>query len=185
MANDLFGAPVNGHSYLKPVEDPFRWVCAQFAADGATQVIKRANEIPLRTYYPIRFNAKNEPTPLWRSYLFIEFKEGVTINLCRTTTHFINTINERDADGMAYPVLVRRHAIAESLRLVTMGKFNEKEFVRKFYGKGSIVTVMEGSFANKKVRLEMDIPPYLNGRTKVKVHLDGRKAIIELYKLVL
>jgi hypothetical protein len=188
MSKDLFdgGAPkINGHSYLKPVEDPFRWVCAMFASDGAPQIIRRANEIPLRTYYPIRFNVQGEPTPMWRNYLLIEFREGVTINLCRTTTHFLKVISEKDEEGIFHPVLVRRNAIAESLRLVTMGKFNETEFKRKFYGRGSVVRVMEGSFIDKTVRLEIDVPPHMNGRTRVPVDINGIKAKIEIFKLAL
>jgi hypothetical protein len=91
---DLFAPRINGHSYFKPVEDPFRYICGVFSGDGATQVIQRANEIPLATYFPVRFNGNGEPVPLWRNYLLIEFREGVTINLCRTTSNFLKVISE-------------------------------------------------------------------------------------------
>ena len=82
---DLFGgAPkTNGHAYVKPVEDPFRYVCGVFSGDGAVQILQRANKSIFGNYFPIRFNGKGEPVPLWRNYLLIEFREGVTINLCR------------------------------------------------------------------------------------------------------
>jgi hypothetical protein len=80
MAVDLFAPKTNGHAYLKPKDDPFRWICAMFAEDGATQIIKRASAHELKTFYPIRRNLRGEYAPLWRAYLFIEFREGVTIN---------------------------------------------------------------------------------------------------------
>ena len=183
MGRDLFAPPVNGHNFLKPLEDPFRWVCAVFSQDGAVQIIMRANKNGLKTLYPIRRDIKGEYQPLWRSYLFIEFREGITIDLCRTTTHFIKIVSERDEDGLQHPILVRRNAIAQSLRLVTMGKFDDSHFKRQFHGKGSIVRVIEGNFADKKVRLEIDVPPDMNGRTRVPVDMSGIKARIELYKL--
>jgi hypothetical protein len=123
------------------------------------KLFKGLNEIPLRTYYPIRFNSKGEPTPLWRSYLFIEFREGVTINLCRTTTHFIRVVSEKDKDGLVTPVMVRRNGIQENMAMVLQGKFNQRQLVRQFYGKGSFVRVLDGTFIDKKVRLEEDIFP--------------------------
>jgi hypothetical protein len=102
MGRDLFAAPVNGHKYTKLVEDSFRYICGVFSGDGAVQILRRANQIPLATYFPIRFNVKGEPVPLWRSYLLIEFREGVTINLCRTTSHFLKVVSERDEDGQCW-----------------------------------------------------------------------------------
>ena len=39
---DLFGgAPkTNGHAYIKPVEDPFRYICGVFSGDGAVEILK-------------------------------------------------------------------------------------------------------------------------------------------------
>ena len=184
---DLFGgAPkTNGHAYLKPVEDPFRYVCGVFSGDGAVQILQRANQVPLATYFPIRFNGKGEPVPLWRNYLLIEFREGVTINLCRTTTQFIKVVSERDEEGLMHPVLVKREAVKQSMAMVLEGKFNERIIERRFYGRGSIVRVIEGTFIDKKVRLEENILPEWHGNHKVKVDLDGIKAVIELYKLAL
>lgn len=184
---DLFGgAPkTNGHAYIKPIEDPFRYICGVFGGDGAIQILQRANKMPLATYFPIRFNGKGEPVPLWRNYLLIEFMEGVTINLCRTTTQFIKVVSERDEEGLMYPVLVKREAVKQSMAMVLEGKFNERIIERRFYGRGSIVRVIEGNFIDKKVRLEMNVTPEMNGNTKIKVDLDGIKASIELFKLAL
>jgi hypothetical protein len=71
------------------------------------------------------------------------------------TPNFIKLITARDPDSdLVHPVLVRRHAIAESLRLMMAGKFNEQVFVRPFHGKGSLTMVTQGSFVNRQVRLE-------------------------------
>jgi hypothetical protein len=188
---DLFSSSatkINGHHYDlfgEAHQDTFHWVCAVFSADGAIQIIKRAKQSDLATYYPIRRNNDGNYVPMWRPYLFVEWQEGVSINLCRTTSKFIKIISARDDDGIMQPVLVRRDAVGESLRLVTMGKYDEKAYVRRFYGKGSIVLVREGNFIDKKVTLEIDVPPYMNGRTKVPVDINGFKAKVELYKLVL
>jgi hypothetical protein len=185
MVRDLFAAPVNGHKYIKPVEDSFRYICVVFNGDGAVQILQRANQIPLATYFPIRFNGKGEPVPLWRSYLLIEFREGVTINLCRTTSRFLKVVSERDEEGLLRPILVKRDAVKQSMAMVLEGKYNERAIDRRFYGKGSVVHVLEGNFIGKKVKLEMDIWPEMAGRTKVKVNIDGLKGRIELYKLAL
>jgi hypothetical protein len=185
MGRDLFAAPVNGHAYLKPVKDSFRYICGVFSGDGAVQILRRANQIPLATYFPIRFNRKGEPVSLWRNYLLIEFREGVTINLCRTTSHFLKVVTERDEDGLLHPVLVKREAAKQSMSLVLEGKYNERAIDRRFYGRGSIVRVLDGDFIDKKVRLEMDVWPEMPGRTKVKVDIDGLKGTIELFKLAL
>jgi hypothetical protein len=183
---DLFGPPkTNGHAYLKPVEDEFRWIVGVFKGDGATQVIQRAHKKELKTFYPIRRNIRGEYTPLWKAYLFIQFVEGVSIELCRTTSDFIRIISERDGDGLAMPVLVRKDGINESMKLMTMGKFDDVVFKRRTYGKGSIVRVLEGNFIDTKVRLEMDVTPDMPGGTRVRVDVNGLKATIELFKLAL
>jgi hypothetical protein len=184
---DLFGgAPTNGHHYLKPLEDdPFRYICGVFSDDGAVEVIKRANAIPLVTYFPIRFNGKGEPVPLWRSYLLVEFREGVTINLCRTSSNFLKIVSERYKDGLQYPVLVRKSSIAQSMAMVLEGKYNERIVNRQFHGRGSIVRVIEGTFIDKRVRLEEDIFPDWKGNRRVRVNIDGVRGTIEVYKLSL
>jgi hypothetical protein len=115
----------------------------------------------------------------------IEFREGVTINLCRTTSHFLKVVSERDEDGLLHPVLVKREAVKRSMAMVLEGKFNERIIERRFYGKGSLVRVLEGTFIDKKVRLEENILPEWHGNRSVKVDLDGIKATIEVYKLAL
>jgi hypothetical protein len=112
---DLFGAPRNGHHYLKPIEDEFGWVCGMFSDDGAVITIIKANENELKTFYPIRFNGKGEPSPLWRNYLFLEWREQVTLNVCRSTSKFIKIISAHDENGILFPVLVRREAVAQSM----------------------------------------------------------------------
>jgi hypothetical protein len=182
---DLFSSAANGYHYLSPLDDPFRWVCGLFAGDGAVQIIIRANENGLKTYYPIRRNIKGEYEPLWRSYLFIEWRETVTIDLCRTTTRFLRLISERDEAGNVQPVLVRRDAINESLRLMTQGKFDDVTFRRQFRGKGSIVRVIDDIMADKTVRLSMDVTPDMSGNRKVLIDINGVKATIKLYQLAL
>ena len=182
---DLFSAAPNGHAYLKPVKDEFRWIVAVFTADGAAQISQRAHKHDLKIFNPIRGNIHGEYTPLWRAYLFIEWREAITIELCRTTSHFIRIISERGDEGLLRPVLVRKEAINESMKLMTMGKFDDVVFQRRTYGKGAIVRVLEGNFIDTKVRLEMDVTPDMPGGTKVKVDINGMKAVIELYKLAL
>ena len=184
---DLFSAPINGKHYdpFGFETDDFRWICAVFQSDGAIQIIKRAKERDIQIFYPIRRNVEGNYVPMWRPYLFVQWKDGITINLCRSTAKFIKIISTKDEDGISRPVLVKRDAVGESLRLVTMGKFDEKAYERRFYGKGSIVLVREGNFLDKKVTLEIDVPPYMNGRTKIPVDINGIKAKVELYKLVL
>jgi transcription antitermination factor NusG len=184
MGRDLFAAPSNGHHFLKPI-DEFKWIVGVFKGDGATQVIQRAYKKELKTFYPIRRNIRGEYTPLWKAYLFIQFIEGVSIELCRTTSDFIKVVSERDEDGLLHPILVRKEAVNESMKLMTMGKFDDVVFKRRAYGKGSIVRVLEGNFIDTKVRLEMDVTPDMPGRTNVKVDINGLKATIELFKLAL
>ena len=69
---------------------------------------------------------------------------------------------------------------------VVMEKFNERIIERRFYGRGSIVRVIEGNFIDKKVRLRRKIYcPNGYGNHRVAIYLDGKKAVIELYKLAL
>jgi hypothetical protein len=180
---DLFGTKTNGHSYLEPIEDQFRWVVAVFSGSGATEVIKRANERGFKTYFPIRINKRGDYVPLWANYLFIEFQEGVSIELCRTTTRFIKLISARDDDGILYPIMVRRDGINESLRLMMQGQFDVRPQQRPFHCKGSMVRVREGSFVDRQVRLEIDVTPAMRG--KVPVWIDGIRAVIEIHKLAL
>jgi hypothetical protein len=58
---DLF----NGALY-KPIDESFRWMVSIFSSGGASQVTQKANEIPLRTYYPLRVNRKGVSIPLWK-----------------------------------------------------------------------------------------------------------------------
>jgi hypothetical protein len=182
---DLFATPINGYHHLKPLEDPFRWVVAIFSADGAVQAIIKANKVGLKTYFPIRMNGKGEPIPLWRNYLFIQFVEYVTIDLVRDTPNFIRVISAHDDEGMLRPVLVRRSAIDEHRAMILAGKFNERSINRQFHGRGSLVRVIEGTFIDKKVRLEEDVYPDWKGNHRVKVDIDGIKGTVELYKLSL
>ena len=168
MGRDLFAPKINGHSYLK---DDFRWVVAIFMTDGAVEVIKRANENDLKTFYPIRKNIRGEYKPLWANYLFIQFIETVTIDLCRTTSKFIKVISARDDEGIIRPILVRKDAIAESLRLMTQGKFDAVTFKRRFHGRGAIVRIIDGPFLDKIARLEIDVLPEMKATKRLKLIL--------------
>jgi hypothetical protein len=80
---------------------------------------------------------------------------------------------------------VRPGAIDESLRLITQGRFDERPVRRRFYGKGSLVRVMDGSFAEKKVRLEEDVRPEMKGGRAVAISIGGWSAKVEIFKLAL
>jgi hypothetical protein len=183
MSKDLF----NGAAHPSAISeiDTFRWIVGVFQADGAVQVIKRAYEHELATFYPIRINRRGEYVPLWANYLFVEFRELVTIQLCRSTSKFLQIISTHDEEGILRPVFARRNAIEETLRLLAQGKFNELEYKRRFYGRGSIVRVIEGALADKTVRLDEDILPTARGNQKIKIDINGIKATIDLFKLAL
>ena len=166
-------------------QDDFHWVVGMFTGNGATDAIRRANQVPLRTYYPIRFNGKGEPVPLWRNYLFIEYREDLTSSLCRATKKFIKVLSMRDDEGNQYPIRVRRNAIDMHMQLLMKGKFDDKTFLRRFYGRGSLVRVVEGTFIDKRVRLEIDVTPDLPGNSKIPININGFKGSIDLWKLAL
>jgi hypothetical protein len=190
MANDLFdgSAPINGKHYdlfSGAYVDSFRWVVGVFSGDGASHAIIKANKSKLQTYYPIRFNQHGEPTPLFRNYLFIQFIERTTINICRETPNFIKILNARDEDGIFRPILVRRNAVDENKAMVMAGRFNERMLVRKFYGRGTIVRILNGVMADKTARLEMDVLPEMRGNVKISIDINGVKCLIELHNLAL
>jgi hypothetical protein len=166
-------------------QENFNWVVAVFANTGAVEAIRKANEVPLKTFYPVRFNGRGEPQPLWRNYLFIEHREILTSQICRSVNKFIRVLTMRDNEGIEYPVMVRKNAIDEHLKLLLSGKFNNKTYMRRHYGRGSIVRVVDGNFIDKKVRLEMDIPSDWPGNRKVLIDINGWKGQIELWKLAL
>jgi hypothetical protein len=166
--------------------DDFHWVVAVFSGYGAAEVIRRANNIPLKTYFPIRFNGKNEPIPMWRHYLFIQYVDNLTLEICRSTSKFLKFIDAFDPETEARkPILVRKNAINESLELFSQGKFNERSYLRRFYGKNSIVRVIEGPLIDKRVRLTMDIEPGMPSTRKVLIDINGCRGSIELWKLAL
>jgi hypothetical protein len=173
---DLFGGKI---------EDPFRWVVGIFAQDGATRAIIKANKCKLLTYYPIVFSKDGEPRPLFRNYLFVEFREYVTIDLCRNTPKFIKVLTAHDGDGILRPILVRRDAVDENRAMVLANKFNERIIDRRFYGRGSIVAVLHGVMATRKVRLEENITPDMSGNRKIKIDMNGVRAAIEIHQLAL
>jgi hypothetical protein len=169
----------------KPSVDDFQWMVALFSGYGATDVIRRANDVPLKTYFPIRFNGKGEPIPLWRNYLFIEFRDKLTLEICRSTSRFLKVLSIHDDEGVLKPILVRKDAINDHLEMLMRGHFNDRLYLRRFYGKGSFVRVIEGIFIDKRVRLEMDIEPGMPGNKKVLVDINGCRGSIELWKLAL
>jgi hypothetical protein len=133
----------------------------------------------------VRFNHKGEAAPLFRNYLFIEWREGVTIETCRATSLFVKILSARDDEGIVRPIMVRRNAVDENRAIVLASKFNERIIDRRFYGKGSIVAVLHGVLATKKVRLEDDVTPQMRGSHRVRVDMDGVKGTIEIHKLAL
>jgi len=165
--------------------ESFQWSVAMFRNKGATEAIKRANDYSLRTYYPFKRNKFGDFVPLWRNYLFIEFKQQLTLTICRSTSNFIKILCIPDDDGINHPVLVRKNVIDDNLRLVQQGKFDDIEFRRKYYGVGSLVNIISGDFAGHKVQLLGDIPPNMTGNKKIPVMLNGWRASIEIFKLAL
>jgi hypothetical protein len=176
IMQDLFG-----HLH----QNDFHWIVAVFANTGAVDAIRRANEIPLKTFYPIRFNGHGQPMPMWRHYLFIEYREILTTQVCRSTKKFIKILSMRDQWGQEYPVMVRKNAINDHLNLLLAGQFDERVRMRRFYGVGSLVRVIDGNFIDKRVRLEMDVDPKMPGTQKVSVSIGNWNGKIELWKLSL
>jgi hypothetical protein len=163
----------------------FNWIVATFQGCGASDVIQRANQIPLKTYYPLKMNIYGNLVPLWRNYLFLEFRECVTISICRSTYKFINIISSHDEEGNLKPVLVPKNSINENLSLVQQGVFDNKSYSRRFYGKGSLVNVIDGVFSNRKVRLEDDLDPWIPGNKEISVSIGGWNGKIEVHRLAL
>jgi hypothetical protein len=98
---------------------------------------------------------------------------------------FIRILTERDEEGLVRPRLVRRNAVDENKAMVMAGRFNERTIKRRIYERGSIVAVLHGVMATRKVRLEEDVLPEWKGNHKVKVDIGGLKGTIELFKLAL
>jgi hypothetical protein len=165
--------------------DDFCWIVAIFTGSGASEAIRKAHGMQLKTYFPVRFNGKNEPIPMWRNYLFVEFREQLTLQICRSTTKFLKILSFHDEEDVLRPILVRKNAINEHIEMMMQGKFNEKCPIRRFYGRGSIVRVIDGNFIDKRVRLEIDVEPNMPGSRKIPIDINGCKGKIELYKLAL
>jgi hypothetical protein len=166
--------------------DSFILIVAQFTGNGATRAIIKAHQCGVLIYYAVRINEKGEPVPLWANYLLVEYREFVTIQLRRGTPSFFKIFSARDVDSdLMQPLMVRREAGAESMKMLMAGRFNEVAMQRPFHGKGSLVLVRDGSFVSRKVRLETDVTPQMRGGLKVPNSIDGVRAVIELHKLAL
>jgi hypothetical protein len=176
---DLF----NG-SQRPNTDENFRWSVAVFRSCGASDTIRRANGQGLRTYYPIRRNKSGDLVPLWRNYLFIEYS-SFTIDLCRATSNFIKILSATDDEGNNHPILVRKNAIKENMRLLELGIFDEIEYKRQFYGQGSLVKITSGQFEGKWVELLADIPSDMPGSKKIPIDILGWRGSIEIFKLAL
>jgi hypothetical protein len=161
----------------------FSWILAIFRDRGATEAIKRACDIPLKFYYPLKFNIKGEPVPMWRPYLFLEYRDSITLDICRNTKKFIDVYSMKDDEGNKHPVMVRNSSINEHRDLLITGKFNEHIRKRRFYGKGSLVSVIDGGFIGKRVRLESDISSDMVNGQRVPININGMRASIEIWKL--
>jgi hypothetical protein len=160
--------------------EDFKWAVAIFKANGAIQVIKRASDYHLKTYYPFKRNKFGDFIPLWRNYLFIQFQQYRTMCVCRTTSNFIKILSIENS-----PILVRKEAINESMRLLQLGKFDDVIFKRPFYGKGSLVNIISGDFSDRRVELLTDISWDVPGNVRVPISISGWKASIEVHKLAL
>jgi hypothetical protein len=181
MSKDLF-AP-NGYAYLD--KDKFRWVVGVFRDDGASHTLVRAAANGLKVFYPVKTNIRGEYLPIFKNYLFIEYDEHKTLDVCRATSKFIRVISARDDEGIVRPIMVRRDHIKETMTTVLAGRFNALPTNRRFYGKGSLVVVLEGIMANKRVKLREDIKPEMPGNQRVSVEIGGIKGVIEIFKLAL
>jgi hypothetical protein len=170
---DLFAAP-------ETITNDFHWAVAMFKANGAVQVIRRASDNQLKTYYPFKRNRLGDFVPLWRNYLFIQFQQCLTIDICRTTSNFIKLLSIENQ-----PILVRKNAINESMRLLQLGKFDDVVYKRPFYGQGSLVNIISGDFSDRKVELLADIPSDMPGSKKIPISINGWRANIEVFKLAL
>jgi hypothetical protein len=160
--------------------DDFKWSVAMFKANGAVQVIKRASDYHLKTYYPFKRNKFGDFSPLWRNYLFIQFQKYRTLSICRSTSNFIKMLS---IDNQ--PILVRKDAIDESMHLLQLGKFDDVTFKRPFYGKGSLVQILTGDFSDRRAELLTDISGDVPGNVRVPISIGGWKASIEVHKLAL
>jgi hypothetical protein len=88
-------------------------------------------------------------------------------------------------EGEYEPVLVRKDAIYENMRLLRLGAFNDINYQRRYYGVGSLVNIISGDFSGRRVQLLGDIPIDMPGNKKVLVDINGWKASIEVFKLAL
>jgi hypothetical protein len=166
-------------------DNDFQWSVAVFKADGASKAIQRANGAHLRTYYPFYRNKMGDLKPLFRNYLFLEFQKSITISICRTTSNFIKMLSMMNEEGEYEPVLVRKDAIYENMRLLRLGAFNDINYQRRYYGVGSLVNIISGDFSGRRVELLGDITIDMPGNKKVLVDINGWRASIEIFKLAL
>jgi hypothetical protein len=176
---DLFNGSSSAH------QEDFMWSVAVFRATGASEVIKRANQHELHTFYPFRRTRNGDLIPLWRNYLFIEFKQILTLNICRSTSNFIKILSIPDEEGQNQPVLVRKNVINDSMRFLQIGKFDDVAPHRRFYGRGSYVSIINGDLLGKKVELLSDIPSDMSSNKRVAISIGGWRATIEVFNLAL
>lgn len=101
----------------------FQWIVGVFRPGGATEIIKRANDIPLKTYYPLRLTNDDKTEPLWSNYLFIEFLENISIQICKTTSRFIKILRHLDGD----PITVPDEVINKHQQLLQTGYYDYKK----------------------------------------------------------
>jgi hypothetical protein len=71
------------------------------------------------------------------------------------------------------------------MNLIKAGAFDAVAHQRTFHGRGSLVRVIEGVFAQRRVRLDEDITQNMLGSQRIRVEIGGRKGTIELFKLAL
>ena len=158
-------------------EESFYWSVAVFNANGASEVIPHAIEHKLHIFYPFRCNKKGNFTPLWKSYLFIEYDPDLTLRICRKSLKFSYFITFNGE-----PELVPKNAINECLQRLKAGEYNDKVPKTKVLSAGSIVTInIPGALQSLQAKLLTNV--IVGTDKKAIVMLNGWKTTIDVNKL--
>jgi hypothetical protein len=162
--------------------DKFFWSVGIFAGNGANEAIKRAIDARLEVFYPYRLNKSGDFTPLWKNYLFIEWIDNLSVDVCNHCNKFIRFISFDDSNK---PFLVKYDSISECLEMMRMGKYNIGNPVRSFRNAGSKVMIRDqnSNFDRMRVLLLCDITPNMSSTRRVPVELNGWRVLIEINKL--
>jgi hypothetical protein len=162
--------------------DKFFWSVGIFAGNGANEAIKHAIDEHLEVFYPYRLNKSGDFTPLWKNYLFIEWIDNLSIDVCNRCNKFIKFISFDDSNK---PFLVKHDSINECLEMMRMGKYNIGSPVRSFRNAGSRIMIRDqnSNFDRMRVLLLCDVTPNMSGTKRIPVELNGWRVLIEVNKL--